>query len=135
MCLAVPGKILNISPGDESAAGPIATVDFQGNRVEVSLAMTPEAREGDWVLVHAGFALNQLNEDEARETWDYLQEALGQESTPSPSPFKGEGGGEGETHCRPSSHRTSEPSPGLSVQGKGARAMLPVSDIAAREGT
>ena len=50
-------------------------MDFQGSRLEVSLAFTPEAKPGDWVLVHAGFALNLLDEDEARETWAYLQEA------------------------------------------------------------
>jgi len=73
MCLGVPGKILEIAgePAD-AAPGPIAAVDFQGSRVEVSLAMTPEAAVGDWVLVHAGFAITRLDEDEARETWEYL---------------------------------------------------------------
>ena len=73
MCLGVPGRILEGADGEaDAAAGPIAAVDFQGSRVEVSLALTPEAREGDWVLVHAGFAIALLNEDEARETWEYL---------------------------------------------------------------
>jgi len=74
MCLAVPGKIIEIRPGDGSqVTGAMATVDFNGSRVEVSLAFTPEARLGDWVLVHAGFALNVLDEQEARETWKYLE--------------------------------------------------------------
>ena len=68
MCLAVPGQIIE-------CAGESATVDFQGSRVAVSLAFTPEAGLGDWVLVHAGFALTQLDEREARETWEYLHEA------------------------------------------------------------
>jgi len=76
MCLAVPGKIVAIQASDEpSSGGNIATVDFQGTRVEVSLAFTPEARLGDWVLVHAGFAINTLDENDARETWQYLKEA------------------------------------------------------------
>ncbi|MBN2172290.1 MAG: HypC/HybG/HupF family hydrogenase formation chaperone [Candidatus Krumholzibacteriota bacterium] len=79
MCLAVPGKILSVRDVDGDAAGPIATVDFQGSRVEASLAMTPEARAGDWVLVHAGFALTILDEDEARETFTSLRLALGDE--------------------------------------------------------
>lgn len=76
MCLAVPGKIVEIRGADETASpGPLGTVDFQGSRLEISLAFTPEARQGDWVLVHAGFALNVLDEAEARETWAYLEEA------------------------------------------------------------
>ena len=90
MCLAVPGKIVEIleDPGD-AGAGPVAAVDFQGSRVDVSLAMAPEAAVGQWVLVHAGFAIALLDEDEARETWEYLQasgagEMPEQLRTPSP---------------------------------------------------
>lgn len=75
MCLAVPGRIIDVRrEGDESAAH-VGTVDFQGTRVEVGLAFTPDARPGDWVLVHAGYALNVLDEAEAIETWKYLKEA------------------------------------------------------------
>jgi len=75
MCLAVPGKIISIDdPGEGNTGGAIGKVDFQGSRVEVSLLMTPEARVGDWVLVHAGFALNTLDEKDALETWDYLRQ-------------------------------------------------------------
>lgn len=74
MCLAVPGKIIDIRDDSErSAVGAVGTIDFQGTRVEASLAFTPEARLGDWVLVHAGYALNVLDEEEAMETWKYLQ--------------------------------------------------------------
>jgi hydrogenase expression/formation protein HypC len=69
MCLAVPGKVID-KAADE------ATVDLQGNRLKVSLVLTPEAAVGDWVLVHAGFAISQLDEQEARETWDYLRQVL-----------------------------------------------------------
>lgn len=80
MCLAVPGKLIAARrDGENPLAGCIGTVDFQGSRVEVCLAMTPQADVGDWVLVHAGFALTVIDEAEARETWEYLDMAgLGQ---------------------------------------------------------
>lgn len=85
MCLAVPGKIVEII-GSEDPLGRLATVDFQGSRVEASLAMTPEARNGDWVLVHAGFALTVLDEAEAKDTWETLQLALGADMEPPTPP-------------------------------------------------
>ncbi len=74
MCLAVPGKIISIRR-DESdpIEGLSGTVDFQGSYLDVNLAMTPEVAEGDWVLVHAGFAISMLDAHEARETWEYLE--------------------------------------------------------------
>ena len=54
----------------------LARVDFGGVRRSVSVAFTPEARPGDWVLVHVGFALARLDEDEARATLDLLGEAI-----------------------------------------------------------
>jgi zinc and cadmium transporter len=56
MCLAVPGKIVEIRASEAGATGSVGVVDFQGTRMEVGLAFVPEARHGDWVLVHAGFA-------------------------------------------------------------------------------
>jgi len=75
MCLAVPGKIVSISD-PEARPGPTGLIDFQGNRVEASLVMTPEARAGDWVLVHAGFSIQVVEERDALETWEYLQMGL-----------------------------------------------------------
>ena len=72
MCLAVPGKIVAINDTGP-APGRIGMVDFQGNRVETSLILTPDVREGDWVLVHAGFAIQALDERDAMETWKYLE--------------------------------------------------------------
>jgi len=73
MCLAVPGKIVQITKDEaDPIAGHVAAVDFQGSVVEVSLALTPEATVGDWVLVHAGFAITLIDEEDARETWEYL---------------------------------------------------------------
>lgn len=69
MCLAIPARVIECN-GDE------AVVDLQGSNLKVSRVLTPEAGIGDWVLVHAGFAITQLDEDEARETWDYLREGL-----------------------------------------------------------
>ena len=74
MCLAVPGKLVEVHPHDvDPALGATGTVDFQGSRLEASLVFTPQARPGDWLLVHAGFALQVLDEQEAVETWKYLQ--------------------------------------------------------------
>ena len=76
MCLGVPGKIIDMREDDQGGAGgTVGTVDFQGSQMEVSLATAPGAKVGDWVLVHAGFALTVLDEDEAMETWKYLREA------------------------------------------------------------
>jgi hydrogenase expression/formation protein HypC len=72
MCLAVPGKVIEIRSPDAQELGDIGVVDFQGSALEVSLVFTPEARTGDWVLVHAGFALQVLDEEEAMRTWSYL---------------------------------------------------------------
>ncbi|MBU0754113.1 MAG: HypC/HybG/HupF family hydrogenase formation chaperone [Planctomycetes bacterium] len=73
MCLAVPGKIVEMK--DHEGSFPTGTVDFQGSRIEVSLALVPGAGRGDWVLVHAGFAISRLEEAEAMETWDYLKQS------------------------------------------------------------
>ena len=79
MCLAVPGKILSVSDSGDPVIGRKAMIDFQGSRLEASLAMTPEAGPGDWVLVHAGFAMTVLDEEEARQNWEMLRQALGDE--------------------------------------------------------
>lgn len=74
MCLAVPGKVAEILPGEGAGSQELlAKVDFQGSSREVSLQMTPDAKVGDWVLVHAGFAMNIINEAEASEIWDCLK--------------------------------------------------------------
>jgi hydrogenase expression/formation protein HypC len=64
MCLAVPGKILIIS-ADEEPLMRTAKVSFGGVTKEVSLAYVPDARVGEYVIVHVGFALNTLDEQEA----------------------------------------------------------------------
>lgn len=72
MCLAVPGKVLEI---DNSTQGlPMGKVSFGGIAKQVCLAYVPEAQVGDYVVVHAGFALNTLNESEAMEVFDLLRQ-------------------------------------------------------------
>ncbi len=71
MCLAVPGKIVEIVE-DADPTLRRGKVDFAGVRKEVSFAFTPEARVGDYVLVHVGFALNVVDEEEARKIFETL---------------------------------------------------------------
>ena len=71
MCLAVPGRIIEITPTPGSLMGK---VDFGGVIREVCLEAIPEAQLGNYVIVHAGFALNILSEQEAQDTLDALRE-------------------------------------------------------------
>lgn len=65
MCLAVPGKVVEISGEGELRMGK---VDFSGVQREASLAYLPEVQPGDYVLVHVGFAISRIDEEQARET-------------------------------------------------------------------
>ena len=71
MCLGVPGQVMEIHQVDGLS---MATVDFGGTRREVCLAYVPEAKVGDYVVVHVGFALSVVSETEARETRELLME-------------------------------------------------------------
>jgi hydrogenase expression/formation protein HypC len=73
MCLAVPGKILE---AEERDGGRIAKVQFGGITRQVMLNFVPEAQVGDYVVVHVGFAISRLDEEEARKTYEAL-EAMG----------------------------------------------------------
>jgi hydrogenase expression/formation protein HypC len=79
MCLAVPGIVLEIE-GDDPAFRR-GSVDFSGVRREVSLAFTPEVQRGDYVLVHAGFALTVIDPREAELTLAELRR-LGEAAAP-----------------------------------------------------
>jgi len=85
MCLAVPGSIISIN--EKEGCGQTGIVDFNGSQVEVYLSLTPEVRPGDWVLVHAGFAISEIDEEEARKTWSYLEQA-GLVADDSPEPLQ-----------------------------------------------
>ena len=69
MCLAVPGKIVDRY---EENGLPMARIDFSGAQNTACLSYTPEAQVGEYVIVHAGFALQLLNEDEAMATLQEL---------------------------------------------------------------
>ena len=73
MCLGIPGKIVEIW-GEDDALARMGKVDFDGIVREVSLAFVPEAKLGEYVIVHVGFALHTLDEEEAQETWKLLRE-------------------------------------------------------------
>lgn len=85
MCLAVPGKIHSITGEDLLR---VAKVDFGGVLKDVNLAYVPEAKVGDYVMVHVGFAISIVDEEEAGKVFGYLKEMgeLGElgELTPDP---------------------------------------------------
>jgi hydrogenase expression/formation protein HypC len=72
MCLGIPGRITAIVEEDGMRMGK---VDFGGVRRQVCLVYVPDAREGQYVIVHAGFAISLLDEHEARQTLALLRAA------------------------------------------------------------
>ena len=68
MCIAVPGKVLKVD-------GDVATVSFGGSVRQANLDLVEGIQEGDYVIVHAGFAIRKLDEREAAETLDLMREA------------------------------------------------------------
>jgi hydrogenase expression/formation protein HypC len=72
MCLAIPGKIESIQ-GDDPLTR-MGKVNFGGILKEACLAYVPEARVGDYVIVHVGFALSRLDEAEANKVFEYLRQ-------------------------------------------------------------
>ncbi|MEA5618242.1 HypC/HybG/HupF family hydrogenase formation chaperone [Cronbergia sp. UHCC 0137] len=76
MCLGIPGQIIEISNPEHK----LAIVDISGVKRQINIACIvdeqhpPEACIGDWVLVHVGFAMNRINEQEAAETLELLEE-------------------------------------------------------------
>ncbi len=67
MCLAVPAKVVELE-GDE------AVVDAMGNRWKIKTTLLSDVKLEDVVLVHAGFAISKVNEEEAKETWKLISE-------------------------------------------------------------
>lgn len=72
MCLGIPGEIVEIEESPEGLAH--GTVSFGGVRKRICLAYVPEAKVGDYAVVHAGFALNLVDEAEAREVFTLLDQ-------------------------------------------------------------
>ena len=71
MCLAVPGKIIGFEDTVESVF-KIGKVSFDGIVKKINLGLEPEAKEGDYVLVHVGVAMSIVDEEEAKRTMDFL---------------------------------------------------------------
>jgi len=67
MCLAIPARIVELKKDN-------AVVDAMGNRWKAKTTLLPEAKLGDLVLIHAGFAISLVDEEEAKETWRLLAE-------------------------------------------------------------
>ena len=74
MCLAVPAKVISLK-------NMMATVEVDGIRRDISMMLLPEAKEGDYILMHAGFAIQVIDEEEARITTDLLKEVFADERT------------------------------------------------------
>ena len=81
MCLGIPGKIIEIYKKEGLQMG---NIDFGGVTREACLAYVPEAKLGDYALVHVGFVLNLISEQEARETMQLLREIADVESELNP---------------------------------------------------
>ncbi len=67
MCLAIPARIIELDKD-------LAVVDAMGNRWKAKTTLLPEAKIGDLVLIHAGFAISLVDEEEAKETWDLIEQ-------------------------------------------------------------
>jgi len=72
MCLAIPGKVVSIS-GDDPLTR-MGKIDFSGVIKQACLAYVPEVQIGDYVIVHVGFALSKVDEDEAQKVFEYLKQ-------------------------------------------------------------
>jgi hydrogenase expression/formation protein HypC len=73
MCVAVPGKILSIDEFE------MASIDFGGTQREVSVSLLESPQVGEYVIVHAGFALHKVDADEAQETIEMFRQVLNDE--------------------------------------------------------
>jgi len=76
MCLAIPARIVELKKDN-------AVVDAMGNRWRAKTTLLPEAKLGDLVLIHAGFAISLVDEEEAKKTWELLAQIANFEETPN----------------------------------------------------
>jgi hydrogenase expression/formation protein HypC len=85
MCLAIPGKVLE---AEDLGSTRVARVEFGGITRKVSLDFTPEVEPGDYVMVHVGFAICKVEEEEANRTYELLKQvgALADEGLEDTSP-------------------------------------------------
>lgn len=68
MCLGIPAKIIAIEENN------LGKAEYLGTKVRINLSLLDEVKIGDWVIIHAGFAITRLDEQEAQETLNLLQE-------------------------------------------------------------
>ena len=94
MCLAIPGKVLEIQTNGEGVR--MGRTNFGGIVKQVCLEYTPEVNAGDYVLVHVGFALSKVDEEEAARTYQLLEEMkqLGELDVPEIDPAYATNGGD-----------------------------------------
>ena len=76
MCLAIPARIVELK-GDK------AVVDAMGNQFRARTTLLPQAKLGDLVLIHAGFAISTIDEEEAKKTWQLIAEIDQFKDTPN----------------------------------------------------
>jgi len=84
MCLAIPGKVVSIS-GDDPLTR-MGRIDFSGVVKQASLAYVPEVNIGDYVIVHVGFALSKVDEDEAQKVFQYMKQIGELDELKEPAP-------------------------------------------------
>ena len=89
MCLGIPGKVVEIDEPDQDSVMRMGKVEFGGISKEVCLAYLPEVQVGDYVLVHVGFAISKVDEEEAAEIFSYIEQ-LGELSEAN-DPFDAQG--------------------------------------------
>ncbi|MBD3413850.1 MAG: HypC/HybG/HupF family hydrogenase formation chaperone [Candidatus Aminicenantes bacterium] len=68
MCLGIPAKVIEINDNKQGK------IDYLGTKVKTNFSLMEDIQPGDWVIVHAGFAISKLNEQEAKETLDLIKE-------------------------------------------------------------
>ncbi len=72
MCLAIPGKLIEVTSDEELAREGI--VDFEGIRKKINITFTPDANVGDYLLVHVGFSIGKINEATAQKSLETLRD-------------------------------------------------------------
>jgi hydrogenase expression/formation protein HypC len=83
MCLAIPSRVIAI------AENRLATIDIAGVRRRVALDLVPDTQIGDYVIVHAGFAIQRLDEEDAQQTLQLFERFLSEESSEESIPPEG----------------------------------------------
>ena len=84
MCLAIPGKVLEIDAGGSPLMGKVS---FGGIKKDVCLELVPEVKVGNYVIVHVGFALNVMDEEEAQETLNLIEQMHQSENEENGTPL------------------------------------------------